>query len=272
MNGIPVVKRPEGTSRIIAVGSTAVICLDKNHEDQVVKGPFQYHYDGCAEDVIENRRFDEEFSRLCMEREKAIYQILPKHLYLLDCVAITDHGIHFPYIRLGNLREYLLKNNKNLKNELRYQWIKMATSSISLVHSYGIIHADISARNFLVADDLTLKLCDFSGSGLHGQDSLVSEEDRYCIMPQSPRSIQTDLFALGCLAFEIMTGLRPYDEIHDSDYEEIERRYREGQFPSLNEIPCREIIDKCWHLKYSNVNQMLSDLDGEKNPTKTAKG
>lgn len=82
------------------------------------------------------------------------------------------------------------------------------------------VHVDISTRNFLVAD-LSIKLCDFFGSaiGVGGQDTLVSEEDRYRIAPDSPRSTATDIFALGCLIFKITTGLRPYDEIGDSDYQ-----------------------------------------------------
>ncbi|KAJ6088360.1 hypothetical protein N7486_009621 [Penicillium sp. IBT 16267x] len=261
MNGYPVLKRPEGTSSIIEFGATGIICID--HKGNVVKAALKFNLDGCADDIVEAKRFDEEFARLCIEREKVIYEALPKNPYILGCIAITNNGLHFPYMAFGNLRQYLQSHNKDIPSELRHRWIKMASSSIALIHSFGIIHADISARNFLVADDLSLKLCDFSGSGFCGQDPLVSEEDRYHIARDSPRSVKTDIFALGCLAFEITTGLRPYDEIHDSDDEEIENRYRSTQFPPLDGIPNHAIIHKCWTCEYSNVSQLLNELNGE---------
>ncbi|KAJ5114402.1 hypothetical protein NUU61_000161 [Penicillium alfredii] len=140
----------------------------------------------------------------------------------------------------------------------------MAASAISLVHSFNVIHADISARNFLVADDLSIKLCDFSGSAISEKAPLVEEEDRYRMAPDSPRSTVTDIFALGCLIFEITTGLRLYDEINDDDYQEIESRYAIGQFPCLDGLPYREIIHKCWTCQYTNVDQLKRDLQKRK--------
>ncbi|KAJ5737735.1 uncharacterized protein N7483_002860 [Penicillium malachiteum] len=60
-------------------------------------------------------------------------------------------------------------------------------------------------------------MCDFCGSSIDGLPSLVVEETRYCMAWSTPRSVATDIFALGCLIFEITTGLRPYHEIPDEE-------------------------------------------------------
>ncbi|KAJ5330566.1 hypothetical protein N7476_000349 [Penicillium atrosanguineum] len=148
--------------------------------------------------------------------------------------------------------------------ENRERWIAMAVNAITLVHRCGVIHADISARNFLVADDLSIKLCDFSGSAIGGETPLVQEEDRYRMDPDSPRSTTTDIFALGCLIFEIMTGSRPYNEINDENYQEIVRRYSIGHFPSLEGLPYQEIIHKCWACQYTDMDQLKRDLQKRK--------
>ncbi|RJE16706.1 Protein tyrosine kinase [Aspergillus sclerotialis] len=53
-----------------------------------------------------------------------------------------------------------------------------------------------------------------------------------------------ELFALGCLIYDIFTGERPYNEIDDSDV--IERRYAAQIFPCLNCLRYQDIIFKCW--------------------------
>jgi serine/threonine protein kinase len=139
-------------------------------------------------------------------REKLIYQTLPKNPNILDCLDITDQGLHFPYYRFGNIRTYLRDNQ--VSQHIRHKWIKNAIDAVAFIHSHGVVHADISPRNFLVADDLSIKLCDFAGSIIGDMEAFV-EEDRYYLAPWSPRTFTTDLFALGCLIYELSSGARP---------------------------------------------------------------
>jgi serine/threonine protein kinase len=119
----------------------------------------------------------------------------------------------------------------------------MAAGSVALIHSHGVIHADISVRNFLVADDLSIRLCDISGSAIGNEEPFV-EEDHYRMSPNSARSIKIDIFALGCPIFKITTDLLPYDEINDC--EEVASRYTAVRFPNLAGITYRGVIYKCW--------------------------
>ncbi|QKX63202.1 uncharacterized protein TRUGW13939_10371 [Talaromyces rugulosus] len=263
MSVYPVMLRPEGGSSIVAFGTTGIVCRNSRRPEQVLKAPLLHKVEGCSADIIETTKHRDEFARSCFEREKIIYGILPKHPNILDCIEITDHCISFPFMRLGNLREYLQSHNQKISSQTRGQWVEMAVTAISLVHSFGVVHADISARNFLVADDLSLKLCDFSGSAIGENGSLVEEEDRYRITPDCPRSKTTDIFALGCLIYEISNGLRPYDDIDDDDCEEIENRYSIGQFPCLDGLPHREIIHKCWTCVYANVDELNDEVQNK---------
>ncbi|KAJ6003783.1 hypothetical protein N7540_011206 [Penicillium herquei] len=256
----PVILRPEGGSSIIALGTTGIICQNACLPNQVIKAPLRHDISGCDEEIIKTILHDEKYALACFEREQAIYAKLPQNINILACIAIEDGRLHLPFLQLGNLRDYLASHNEDVEDHIRDQWIKTAIDAIVFLHSFEIVHADISARNFLVADDLSIRLCDFSGSSIDNRPSLVEEEDRYRICPDAPRSTTTDIFALGCLIFEIVTGIRPYNEIPDDECEEIERRYAAGRFPSLNGNPYGNIIFKCWTLQYVDVKQVKHDM------------
>ena len=248
MNGLPVLLNHDGTP-LIAFGSAGIIRQDPNNHDYVIKAPLKHDVKGCNDDVVKAVETEVLFSELCIEREKLIYQTLRKDPNILDCIAITERGLHFPYMCLGNLRD-CLQNHDQLAGLLRDRWISNAVNAVAVVHSHEIVHADITTRNFLVADDLSIKLCDFSGSAIRDLEPFVEEEDRYRMSPYSPRSFRTDIFALGCLIFEISTGLRPYDEIDDRDYKEIERLYAAQVFPLTDGLKYHTVIRKCWTSQY----------------------
>jgi serine/threonine protein kinase len=261
MDGTPLLIRPEDTEDFIALGSAGVVWQGCSNPDQVIKAPLKHDVKGCSQEAIKSAKHDEHFSELCLGREKLVYQTLPRHSHILEFLDIGDRGLQFPYHRLGNLRDYLLKSNGDIPSQLRDQWINNAVDAIAVVHTHGVVHADISPRNFLVADDLSIKLCDFAGSVIGDRGALVEEEDRYNASPRTPRCVQTDLFALGSLIYEISTGLRPYDEIPDSDDEEVQKRYAAQIFPCLDGFKYREIISKCWSFRYASIGQLRSDLD-----------
>ncbi|EAS34712.3 TKL protein kinase [Coccidioides immitis RS] len=243
MNGDPLLIQPERALGFIALGSAGAIFQDSN--GQVIKTTLKHDVKGCSKQSI---------SELCIDREKSIYKALPKHPRILDCLETKEKSLHFPFCRLGNLRDYLQHNG--IDNNIRDQWVRNAIDSIAVIHAYGVIHADISPRNFLVADDLSIKLCDFAGSAIGDLQPLVEEEDRYRISPLSPRNFKTYLFALGCLIYEISTGIRPYHEI---DTEEIEKLYKAHIFPKLDGLKYQNIIYKCWTSQYEGVDELQGD-------------
>lgn len=256
MEGHPIILRPEGTLLpMVALGGAGGIHRDSNALEQVIKAPLKHNIEGCSQQVVETVESSEEFSELCINREKLIYQTLPKDPNILECIAITERGIHLPYLRHGNVREYLKAHS--IDGQTRDRWIGNAIDAIITIHAYGIVHSDISARNFLVADDLSIKLCDFAGSSINDLKSLVAEESAYHSFPLSPRTFKTDLFALGSLIYEISTGIRPFADMED---DEIERRYLAQDFPSLRGVSYNEVISKCWRSEYSSADMLKRDI------------
>lgn len=142
---------------------------------------------------------------------------------------------------------------------MRHKWIKNAIVAVAFIYSHGAVHGDISPRNFLVADDLSIKLCDFAGSVIGDMEALVEEEDRYRLALWSPRSFNTDLFALGCLIYELSSGTRPYDEIED--VKEVARLYAKQIFPNIDGFRYQDLIYKSWISAYTTVGMLREDYD-----------
>ncbi|RMZ81862.1 hypothetical protein DV738_g1990, partial [Chaetothyriales sp. CBS 135597] len=263
MSGSPRFVPPEGVVLpMLAKGGSALIYQSSSQPKEVLKVPLKLDTTGCSIETTEFAQEDEEFSRQCLKREREIYTLLPPHIGVLTPIEISATAIRFPFLQNGDLRTYLQVHGSRISMSTREQWVRAAVESISFVHSFGILHCDLSARNFLVADDLTLKLCDFAGSTLPGDHSapLVSEEVRYRKIEgiaASTQSTQTELFAIGSLIYEIITGHPPYDDLSDED---VEERYGKQDLPPLENVQYAHIIQKCWTSGYENAEAVAKDI------------
>ena len=98
-------------------------------------------------------------------------------------------------------------------------------SALHVAHAAGVVHRDLKPENiFLVATPTgtTVKVLDFGISKLVDSDSLLTSESVVLGTPQymSPEqamaehqtiTAQSDLFSLGTICFEALTGHRPFE-------------------------------------------------------------
>ena len=95
--------------------------------------------------------------------------------------------------------------------------LKGTCAGLSYAHSREVVHSDLKPGNIYILNDGTIKLLDFGlaaaaiASADHPiQDSLTAAYASPEQFERAPRDPRDDVFALGCIAYQILTGTHPF--------------------------------------------------------------
>lgn len=116
------------------------------------------------------------------------------------------------YVEGDKLNEFI--GNTKLKLDNKIDIIRQIASALASIHKHGIIHRDLKPDNIVIEKNSThVKVTDFSISCIDGGDLKISGSPAY-MAPESFRaseiSQKSDIFSLGILSYELLTGLRPF--------------------------------------------------------------
>lgn len=237
---------PDGVKRIIGRGGDSYIGMID--ETTVLKYP-------CIPNMTSNLRL-----------ENQLLKILGSHPRIIGSRGLTDDGLRLEYAVNGDLNAYITANPAtSLKQRLR--WCRQAAEAVEHIHQKRVIHCDINLRNLLLDKTLDLKLADFQG--MHKScdgNVLLDGLSRECTKSFLPRvhgdyaDVKTDLFALGSAIYFIMMGQEIFPDLDsNTDDEEIERRFRDGEFPVDSQL-CDAITRKCWAQEYDSAQEVCNDI------------
>lgn len=152
----------------------------------------------------------------------------------------------------------------------RLKWARQAAEAVAYIHSKNVIHCDLGVHNLMLTANLDTKLIDFQSRLLasDGMTVVLNGGAGPCALAQMPRpdknryDAKTDLFSMGTTMFHIMTGSPPFTDLDTyDDAEEVERRFREAEYPRLDECYCGEAIRKCWKGLYQSADALVKDLE-----------
>jgi len=185
---------------------------------------------------------DEIVRRFLTERE--ILAALEHHniARLLDG-GTTDDGLPFfvmEYVDGEDLLTYCEKNH--LSADERIELFRKICQAISYAHSRLIVHRDLKPSNILVMSDGEPKLLDFGISKLLTADSIGETGTATKLGMMTPKyaspeqfrgetvSTATDIYSLGVILFELLTGVPPFD-FENRRLDEIARIVFESEPP-----------------------------------------
>src|SRR4051794_39376985 len=113
----------------------------------------------------------------------------------------------------------LLRGGRPLDPEVVQELMAQAADAIGAAHRAGIVHRDVKPANLLVTPDRTVKITDFGiarasdGLGLTGTGQVMGTPQY--LSPEQARGATatpaSDVYSLGVVAFECLTGHRPFD-------------------------------------------------------------
>lgn len=161
---------------------------------------------------------DQTFERFLQEYEIVRTIRHPNVVRVLD-LGVTDDFAYLvmEYFPKGDMR-HLLRQGISPRRAIDYSLA--IAGALQAIHAAGIQHRDLKPGNVLVRDDGTIALIDF---GLAKHRSLVMEitgkglifgTPHYMSPEQGhgkPIDQRTDIYALGIMLYEMLTGKKPFD-------------------------------------------------------------
>jgi serine/threonine protein kinase len=128
----------------------------------------------------------------------------------------TWHYLVMPYIEHGSLSELLDAGSLTLEHA--GEMLSQIASALQCANEHGILHRDIKPSNILLSDDHYAYLADFglakaidgSGSVTHTGVLMGTPEYMAPELADGHASISSDLYALGILLYQMVTGQLPF--------------------------------------------------------------
>lgn len=174
-----------------------------------------------------------------------------------------------------SLKNYMAQSGQGLSVEETLHITRHVLDALSEIHSYNIVHRDVSPDNIFLCTGNRVKLIDFGAARFSSGDSAESYstivKPGYAPAEQyrgkSSQGPFTDLYAVGACMYHMLTGIEPIDSMSRI----IDDVLEEPQ--ALNpEIPdyLNRIIMKAMAMKpedrYQSVAAFLDDLDQKESP------
>jgi len=157
-------------------------------------------------------------------------------IYEIDIAANGELFIAMAYYDGETLRKKLARGALGIDNALKYA-IDIARGLAS-AHNHQVVHRDVKPENIVITLEDVAKILDF---GLAKLIHAATQPERLAGTPEymAPEQIQgrsdrrTDLWALGVVIYEMITGRHPFDS---SKRSEILRAIAHNDFPPASEL------------------------------------
>jgi class 3 adenylate cyclase len=207
-----------------------------------------------------------DLQRRFVQEHELISQIRDPHVATIFDNGQTDTVAYIvmEYLAGGELREHL---SQALKPAQALDYLRQIAEALVAIHRRGIVHRDLKPDNIMVREDGTLVLADF---GIAKDTSRLVSQTRhgeglgtpFYLSPEQalggkvdPRS---DLYSLGVMFFEMMTGDKPY---HAEDGPSLLHKHVHDPVPALPPLLARF---------QPLLERLMAKTPGERFPTSEA--
>lgn len=198
-----------------------------------------------------------------------------------NIVTIYDVGEsnNRPFIVMEFVRGLTLKSLIQQRGAIeKKEAIFIATQiceGLKVAHDAGVIHRDVKPHNILIKADSTAKITDFGIASVQGAIQLTQHDSVmgsvHYLAPEcsrgEPASIQSDIYSLGIVLYEMLTGDLPYK---GDAAVQVAMKHMQEEIPSIRSLnnsieqSIENIIIKATSknklTRYQNAQEMLDDL------------
>ena len=207
-------------------------------------------------------------------------------------VRVFDFGVDkgFPYLvqefLSGTDLDSLIESGSHITAPEKLLILLQIARGLEYAHGQGVIHRDIKPANVRILDDGSVKLMDFGIAMLQQSDPRLTREGMTAgtaayLAPEQIRgdraSERTDIFSYGVLAYELLSGQRPFagDTISTVMYQIVNDIPPALVAPWCQAPPAlSELVHRCLekppNSRWSDVSSLLKALERLRDKTPRA--
>lgn len=189
-----------------------------------------------------------------------------------------DQGYNYivmEYVEGQTLKEYIV-NHKQISVDQAVKFTIAIAEGLEHAHAMGIVHCDIKPHNVLITTSGRIKVTDFgiaramnAGNTIMYTNSIMGSA--HYLSPEQasgkPVNGSTDIYSLGAVLYEMLTGRVPYDGDtpisvalkHVQERLTPPTRYN-SSIPPLLESAVMKALEKRPEDRFATVSDMISDL------------
>jgi serine/threonine-protein kinase PpkA len=173
------------------------------------------------------------------------------------------------YFPCGDLRDRL-RNPMSVDESLYY--VRAIAEALRVIHVFGILHRDLKPANVMLREDNSPVLIDFGLARRAMDDSATTAVGQvlgspYYISPEQSQGqrvdARTDLYSLGVMFYEMLTGQRPYGgrsalaimSQHSTSPVPVLPASTAAQQPLLDRLMAKQ-----QSARYASADELLADL------------
>ena len=195
------------------------------------------------------------------------FQILAS-LHHPNIISVLDYGFDteqkpFYSMTLLERSQTILKAGANLDFEEKIDLIEQLLQGLAYLHRRGVLHRDIKPENVLVSEGV-VKLVDFGLSHHVEEEGAMGGSPPYMapeLIDGEEATVGSDLFAVGILFYQVMTGSHPFGAFNIGYYQRLMTLE-----PNLDEVDCRihpivnSLLSKSPANRPQSIKKLLSSL------------
>lgn len=192
-------------------------------------------------------------------------------------VAHGQHYFAMQYVPGRSLAQWINADDFDLETGLRM--LVSIARAVDHLHQHGIVHRDLKPSNILIDPQGQPYVTDFGLAKMFAADSqqtatgLIAGTPSYMAPEQAwpgtaPIGPASDVYSLGAILYELLTGQPPFREDNPLDTllslrsrEPILPRRLNPRVPPAVEVICLKCLEKSPQRRYPTANALATDLE-----------
>src|SRR5579863_3574670 len=202
----------------------------------------------------------------------------PNIVEIFDIGEFEDDGKKKPYFVMpllpGTTLEFFIrKASHRLTVERTIDIISQTCRGLQAAHERGLVHRDLKPSNIFVMEDDSVEIIDFGVA--HMADAHTTRAQKGTLLYMSPEQIElkplspaSDIFSLGVVCYEAMTGRHPFqrtraDEVVDAILHQIPPPASElnsSVSQSISRVIHKGMAKQAWH-RFATAREFSETLN-----------